>query len=57
MSAIEKQLEDFGGGITHHFSDGLYAKEALVPAGTAILKHTHDFSQWCSTIWFIFKMF
>jgi len=22
MSAIEKQLEDFGGGITHHFSDG-----------------------------------
>jgi len=44
MSAIEKQLEDFGGGITHHFSDGLYAKEAFVPAGTAILKHTHDFS-------------
>jgi len=36
MSAIEKQLEDFGGGITHHFSDGLYAKEAFVPAGTAI---------------------
>jgi quercetin dioxygenase-like cupin family protein len=44
MSTIEKQLEDFGGGITHHFSDGLYAKEAFVPAGTAILKHTHDFS-------------
>lgn len=30
--------------ITHHFSDGLYAKEARFPAGVAILKHTHDFS-------------
>lgn len=30
--------------ITHHFSDGLYAKEAVFPAGTAIMKHTHDFS-------------
>jgi len=30
--------------ITHHFSDGLYAKESQFNAGTAILKHTHDFS-------------
>lgn len=30
--------------ITHHFSDGLYAKESAFAAGTAILKHTHDFS-------------
>lgn len=30
--------------ITHHFSDGLYAKQAVFPAGVAILKHTHDFS-------------
>lgn len=30
--------------ITHHFSDGLYAKETVFEAGTAILKHTHDFS-------------
>jgi len=30
--------------ITHHFSDGLYAKEASFEAGTAILKHTHEFS-------------
>ena len=30
--------------ITHHFSDGLYAKQAVIPAGTAILKHTHAFS-------------
>jgi len=44
MSAVEKQLADLGGGITHHFSDGLYAKESFVPAGTAIMKHTHSFS-------------
>jgi hypothetical protein len=30
--------------ITHHFSDGLYAKQAVIPAGAAILKHTHEFS-------------
>jgi quercetin dioxygenase-like cupin family protein len=30
--------------ITHHFSDGLYAKETHVPAGMALMKHTHDFS-------------
>ena len=30
--------------ILHHFSDGLYAKESVFPAGTAILKHTHNFS-------------
>ena len=30
--------------ITHHFSDGLYAKESVFPAGTAILKHTHSYS-------------
>jgi quercetin dioxygenase-like cupin family protein len=30
--------------ISHHFSDGLYAKEMRFNAGAAILKHTHDFS-------------
>ena len=30
--------------ITHHFSDGLYAKEMRFTAGEAILKHTHEFS-------------
>jgi quercetin dioxygenase-like cupin family protein len=30
--------------ITHHVSDGLYAKQADFPACLAILKHTHDFS-------------
>lgn len=40
MSAVLEEI----GNITHHFADGLYAKEAFVPAGTAILKHVHDFS-------------
>jgi quercetin dioxygenase-like cupin family protein len=44
MSTVDQQLADLGGGVVHHFSDGLYAKEALVPAGMAILKHVHDFS-------------
>ncbi len=30
--------------ITHHFSDGLYAKEMAFTAGEAILKHTHNYS-------------
>ena len=30
--------------IIHHFSDGLYAKESVFPAGMSILKHTHNFS-------------
>ena len=30
--------------ITHHFSDGLYAKESFFQAGMSILKHTHNFS-------------
>ena len=30
--------------ISHHFSDGLYAKESRFSEGTAILKHTHNFS-------------
>ena len=30
--------------ITHHFSDGLYAKESQFREGMAILKHVHDFS-------------
>lgn len=40
MSAVLEEI----GGVTHHFSDGLYAKEVFVPEGTAILKHVHDFS-------------
>jgi quercetin dioxygenase-like cupin family protein len=30
--------------ITHHFTDGLYAKENAINAGEAILKHTHNYS-------------
>lgn len=30
--------------IKHHFADGLYAKEATLPAGMWIQKHTHTFT-------------
>jgi len=30
--------------LVHHFSDGLYAKQMIIPADTMILKHTHSFS-------------
>ena len=30
--------------IVHHFSDGLYAKQMIIPADTMILKHVHGFS-------------
>jgi quercetin dioxygenase-like cupin family protein len=30
--------------IAHHFASGLYAKETHVPAGMALLKHTHNYT-------------
>lgn len=30
--------------IKHHFGDGIYAKQATLPAGMWIQKHTHSFS-------------
>lgn len=37
-------VSSIGGAVSHHFSDGLYAKQIDVPAGTVIMKHTHSFS-------------
>lgn len=37
-------LEMLDGLTVHHFSDGLYAKEMHIPAGMAVLKHTHDYN-------------
>ena len=37
-------LKDINNAVTHHFSDGLYAKEMTFPVGSAIVKHVHDFS-------------
>ncbi|MES1989220.1 MAG: hypothetical protein V4440_14545 [Pseudomonadota bacterium] len=31
-------------GISHHFSDGLYAKEMFLPAGYTALSHSHVYS-------------
>lgn len=28
--------------IIHHFNDGLYTKEMRVPAGSIVMKHTHQ---------------
>jgi quercetin dioxygenase-like cupin family protein len=28
----------------HHFSDGLYAKELLIPKGMGIVQHTHKYA-------------
>jgi len=30
--------------ITHHFSDGLYAKETHIPAGQILMQHKHNYS-------------
>lgn len=30
--------------IKHHFADGLYAKEAVLPSGMWVQKHTHTFT-------------
>lgn len=31
-------------GIVHHFSDGLYAKQMMIPAGYQARQHAHNFS-------------
>lgn len=31
-------------GIQHHFSDGLYAKQMLIPAGSTVGQHKHTYS-------------
>lgn len=31
-------------GTVHHFSDGLYAKQMLIPAGYAAGQHAHNYS-------------
>ena len=38
------QVEYLAEQIKHHFSDGLYAKQATFPAGAWIAKHVHDYS-------------
>ncbi len=40
---VTEQLASAGIGVTHHFADGLYAKEYRMPAGTVIGKHVHDY--------------
>lgn len=35
---------DFDPQIQHHFSDGLYAKQMVFPAGAEIVGHRHNYS-------------
>lgn len=35
---------DFDPQIQHHFSDGLYAKQAVFPAGSRVVSHKHNYS-------------
>ena len=40
---ITENVGDFLGQM-HHFSDGLYAKQMLIPAGYVVFNHTHKYS-------------
>lgn len=40
---ITENLGDFLGQV-HHFSDGLYAKEMIIPAGYMVGSHAHAYS-------------
>jgi mannose-6-phosphate isomerase-like protein (cupin superfamily) len=40
---ITENVGDFLGQM-HHFSDGLYAKQMLIPAGYVVFNHTHEYS-------------
>lgn len=39
----ENELRALGGTVAHHFGAGTYAKEAIIPKGTRLAKHTHPF--------------
>lgn len=43
-NSIEPGHWDFDPGIVHHFSDGVYAKQAKLPAGSEVLQHKHSYS-------------
>jgi quercetin dioxygenase-like cupin family protein len=42
-SRITEGVGDFLGQ-THHFSDGLYAKQMVIPAGHVVGSHAHNYS-------------
>lgn len=42
MSLTDKQLDDEGVGISHHFGGGSYIKETHIPRGAKLGQHAHD---------------
>lgn len=47
ISELHKELNgtfEIDLGIVHNFSDGLYAKQMIIPAGYAVGQHKHEFS-------------
>lgn len=43
-AAILEQLEPVEAPVTHHFADGIYGREMLIPAGTILTGKIHRFS-------------
>lgn len=41
---MTEEPQDFDPVIGHHFADGLYAKESVVPAGYYVGKHIHNYT-------------
>ena len=36
-------IKEHGVTLVHHFSDGLYAKETIIPAGNVLTQHEHSY--------------
>lgn len=43
MKQFDKDFEEYGVGLVHHFSAGIYAKETHIPAGVTLTQHRHRF--------------
>lgn len=43
-AAIVEQMEPVEAPVTHHFADGIYGREMLIPAGTILTGKIHRFS-------------
>jgi len=44
MDAVEQSWLDAGILIEHHFSDGLYIKKTIIPAGVELPQHAHQYA-------------
>lgn len=44
MDAVHQSWIDAGIEVEHHFSDGLYIKKVLIPAGVQLPQHAHNYA-------------